>query len=147
MLSYVALFATGLLMAAEGAVLMYDPAMLFSLYGRPTLNFNSTEGAVLMSLSCYFGAACLTFGFLFLHLLPHAEKHSAGCRTATMLFALCVGVAGFRYYEAQKAGDAETTAVSLKSAAVLGGAFALSVLGTMTAPKTEKKAKKSKKTR
>ena len=64
-----------------------------------------------------------------------------------MLFALCVGVAGFRYYEAQKAGDAETTDVSLKSAAVLGGAFVLSVLGTMTAPKTEKKAKKSKKTR
>ena len=137
-LSGLALLACGLLALAEGGVLLYDPAMLFSAYGRPALKLTTTEGAVLLSLARYFGASLLTFGFLFVHLILHAEKHSAGLRTAAMFYGLCTGVAGYRYYEAGLANDMATRDVALKSGALLGAALVLSVVGMLAAPKSEK---------
>ena len=108
--------------------MVFAPKTLLERYGT-TYNLQSEEGKLAKRMMQYLGACMFVFGFIFGHMLPKAEHHKRGVRTAVMIFAMflacaCHG-AFFDGKASEKAKAAAVQNVKLMGAFTIWGVVCL----------------------
>jgi hypothetical protein len=127
-------------------LLAFNPAQLFSLFGR-TIDFTSQDEitVTLASVCRYYGAASFCFAFLFLHYIPFKEKQKPGLMLGVMINVAYLIVAAWRISSpGASVGSINSAWITIQSLLPMA---ALSFLGMKLAPKKENEEKKKKKTK
>lgn len=115
---------------------IFDPVTLFSQGYNKKIDLKSNEGQVLMVVLRYLGGACFVFSFLFGHMIPKTDRHSAGLRTVAMTSGIMFALAGYRAHLESGVSD-QMKQASKRTALVFGSQLTFSVLAIAMLPPKE----------
>eukprot|EP00946_MAST-07B_sp_MAST-7B-sp1_P004077 g4077.t1 len=123
--------STAFLGASTLLCLFYCYMMIFNVesmvrgYGM-SIKFDSEVGRFGKRMAQYLGAAMFVFAFIFGHMIPKPDKHSAAVRTAVMLYAVFFMVAVYSSF-LDPAASEMAKAAGMKNVYIMGGFLAFGV--------------------
>ena len=137
----IATISTVFLGASTALCLLYCYMMVFNIEGMvkgygTSYNFDSEVGRFGKRMAQYCGASMFVFAFIFGHMIPKPDKHSAAVRTAVMMYALFFAVASYSVFLDPMSSEKAKSA-GMKNVYLIGFFLAFGVYTLTTLPAKE----------